>query len=273
MGATTLQCVKCQHEQQGGKFCVKCGSRFEMEIGGEPGAAAVPAETVPYTSQSQQASYQPVQPQPSSQHVETAKNVSKMYVNFFLKGLKNPTNSSQAVFGDQFVNGLITMVLYAISIPLMIYFALKGLPMLGGMVEFSFSDVVVKPAFYYLLFIAVIAITCFAAIRLGKSVVTFKDVFARFGSFLVVPTGFLIVALILSLLGVELSFLFLAFGFLGLFLVVPFTIYSFKKDVPSGLDGVYGTFLTYLVIILLIVLIGDVLLGQLEEAMSSFIPF
>lgn len=249
LGGRQVNCSNCGNLNEGGKFCVHCGNQLGN---GEVSAQQATANTnsIPVNSQ-------PAQP---NRHVETAKAMSKLYFSYFIQGIKTPTKAAQNVGGEQFINGLITMIIYAISIPLMFYFATQN-----DYIDLEFTEVVIKPAFYYLIFIGFTVLVTFAVIKLGRVQATVKDVFARFGAFLIVPTAFLIAALILSLIQVEFFAILLAFGFLGLFIVVPFTIFSYKKDVPYGLDGVYGTFLTYLAIIILLATIVNMVIDQLMD--------
>ncbi|MDQ0243733.1 hypothetical protein J2S09_001278 [Bacillus fengqiuensis] len=256
-----MHCTNCGHLNEGGKFCVKCGTKLEGGVYEQRAAAGAESTYVnpqPTTTYSQ--------PAQQSQHVETAKVISKLYIAYFMQGVKNPTMAAQSVRGEQFINGIITMILYAISIPLMVYFGFKDF--MG-----PFSEAVIQPAFYYLIFIAFVALATFAAVKLGRVQASLQDVFARFGTFLIVPTSFLMVALLLSLVQIEIFLLLLLFGFLGLFLVVPFTIYSFKKEVPYGLDGIYGTFLTYLAIIILLATIARIIIEQVMDAITDWFGF
>lgn len=247
-----MHCIQCGQFNSGGNFCVKCGTRLQVDSF-EQQAVAV-----------SEAGQQPTYSKPATQnpHVEKAKTASKLYLSYFLQGMKTPTTLAQSVYGDQFVNGLITMIIYALSIPLMMYFGVRDF------VD-DFTEMVIQPAFFYLLFIGFVALITFAVVRMGRVQVSLKDVCARFGTFLIVPTSFLLMALILSLIQIELFILLLLFGFLGLFLVVPFTIYSFKKDVPNGLDGIYGTFLAYLAIIILLVTIGAIMINLIIGVIGS----
>ena len=248
--------VNVDNFNEGGNFCVKCGTR--LQVGSFEQQAAAVSEAGQQTTYSKPATQNP--------HVEKAKSASKLYLSYFLQGMKAPTTLAQSVYGDQFVNGLITMIIYALSIPLMMYFGVRDF------VD-DFTEMVIQPAFFYLLFIGFVAFITFAVVRMGRVQVSLKDVCARFGTFLIVPTAFLLVALVLSLIQMELFILFLLFGFLGLFLIVPFTIYSFKQDVPNGLDGIYGTFLAYLAIIIFLVIIGAIMIRVIMGVIGSMFDF
>ncbi|MCH1627840.1 zinc ribbon domain-containing protein [Ferdinandcohnia quinoae] len=260
-----MQCPNCSHENVGGKFCVKCGTQLDAGVQAEQAAtveSVQPTVTQPPVQPQVQSAQpvQPAQPQQPNQALEATKKISKLYFAYFMQGLKSPTNMAQNVKGDQFINGIITMILYAISIPLMVYLGLRG-----SVFSPSFTDAALKPGFYYLLFIGFVALVTFGVVKLGRVEASIQDVFARFGAFLIVPTLFLITALVLSILKIELFMLLLSFGFIGLFLVIPFTIYSFKRNTVGGLDGVYATFLTYLAIILFFTTVAKVIINQITD--------
>ena len=87
----------------------------------------------------------------------------------------------------------------------MLYFALKGLfaEMSGFASEFMgetnisvpFTDVVIKPALTYAIFIMLVAVFTYTAVKLGRVNVHFKEVIARFGSFLIPSVAILAIAL------------------------------------------------------------------------------
>ncbi|MEH7307261.1 hypothetical protein V7137_19510, partial [Neobacillus drentensis] len=58
--------------------------------------------------------------------LESAKKISKMYFGYFVEVLKRPYASSKAVGEENFVNAIITIILYSLIIPFMLYFGLKG---------------------------------------------------------------------------------------------------------------------------------------------------
>ncbi|MBP1930154.1 zinc ribbon domain-containing protein [Ammoniphilus resinae] len=259
-------CPSCGNHNEGGKFCVKCGTKLDA-----PNEASVAEEEVAAAT-SQSPSYQKVLANVgSNEKVQQAKQISQLYFKYFMSIIRKPTQISQEANQAQFINGMITIVLYALSIPLMVYFGLND--MIGSYMDSPFTDIVIKPAFYFFLFIAFIDAALFGVIKLGKVNASFKDVTARFGSFLVVPLAFLLVALVFSLVKFKLFLLFLLFGFLGLFIVVSFTIYSFKRSSSSGLDPVYGTFITYLAILILLVTLGDSMFESLKSSIQDALFF
>ncbi|UFT99249.1 zinc ribbon domain-containing protein [Radiobacillus kanasensis] len=271
-------CPNCNHENQGGNFCEKCGANLT--------AVNETAATVQASVDESTAAQSTKNEQESNQYLETTKNVSKQYFGHFVDRLKKPYENSYMSGSDQFVNGIITMVLYALFIPLIFFFTLKGLisdidtfsgGLFGGSAEAftpPFSDVVVKPFFAYFVFIVLVAITCFGAITLGKVQVNVKEVIGRFGSFLVPFVAILLIALLLSILKVNFSLVILLIGMSGsMFMVPPLVIASFKRNGNQGLDTFYGSLLTYVVIFILLYIMGDFLFEAVKSVISSFLSF
>lgn len=280
-----LQCSNCGHLNKSGKFCVKCGSKL-----GEGGVKEQVAATADHsaTHTYSQPSGQPAQP---NQHVENAKHISKMYIGYFMQGIKNPLATAQGVGDGQFINALITIILYAISIPLMMYFGWKMLLVkffgviytttTGEQLEsdfgsgllnakpaadasgISFVDVVVKQSIFMFIALVVIVAVTYGVVKLAKIDVSFKELFARFGTFSIVPTGLFIVGIVLSLIHIDIFVYFLLFGLLGILFVIPLTITSFKNNTPGGLDKVYSILITYVVTIIALSMVSK---GLLEEA-------
>lgn len=281
-----MQCSNCGHLNKSGKFCVKCGSKL-----GEEGVKEQVAATADHSAThtySQPAS-QPAQP---NQHVENAKHISKMYIGYFMQGLKAPLATAQGVREEQFINALITFILYAISIPLMMYFGWKTMlvkifgglssaitgedagdslisglldsDLLGEAGKVSFVDVVLKQSIFMFIGLAVIVAVAYGAMKLAKLDISFKAFFARFGTFLIVPTGLFIVGIVLSLLHIDIFLYFLLVGLLGILFVIPLTITSFKSNVAEGLDKVYGILLTYVVTIIVLYMVSKGFVGEIK---------
>ncbi|MBU8686485.1 zinc ribbon domain-containing protein [Priestia megaterium] len=274
-----MNCSNCGHLNDGGKFCVNCGTKLGEEVAVKQTAATSEAQ-----SQSQ------VQPQPN-QHVVQAKQVSKSYFSYFAEGLKNPTSTAQEARDNQFINALITVILYVISVPLMLYFGwkllliqfIKGMADLAGaedmldpsdiaefkaadtsdIINMSFTDIVIKQSIFFFIGLIVIIGAAYLAAKLGKIDVPFKQFFSRFGTFLIIPTALLLVGFVLSLIHMEFFSYFMAFGLLSLLFVIPLTIASFKPSEAGGLDRIYGTLAVYVVAIIVFRLISK---GLVEEA-------
>ncbi|GAA0316581.1 hypothetical protein GCM10008967_03970 [Bacillus carboniphilus] len=279
-----MQCPNCQHENEGGKFCVKCGTPLQQAADQANPTTSQEVETpnVPPTTPSPESvRVQSQSSENANQYIEGAKKISKSYFNHFLDVMKKPHAVSTQVGADQFINGIITIVLYSLIIPFIIYFALKGViadlnnfgaGLFGqsmGM-EIPFGDTVVKPFFAYLVFTLLVAVFTFVALKLAKIEADIKEVIARFASFLIPFVGILAVALILSLIKVELFLVVLLLGFVGaIFLVPALVVTSYKKQNSQGLDITWGIIAAYVLTFIAIRIMGEMLFDSLVSAFTS----
>ncbi|MCG7313974.1 zinc ribbon domain-containing protein [Priestia flexa] len=290
-----MQCLNCGHHNDGGKFCVKCGKKLEA-VAAQQAAAGVegvptqqPAQQQPIPNYSQQQV-----PQQPNQHVENAKKISKLYIGYFMQGLKNPTATAQGVRGEQFINGLITMILFAISIPLTVFFGWNAIiektalianeKFSGGfeshviklkvndVIRPEFVDLFFTNALFCILWVGIIGGAVFVAIKLGKVNVTFQDVFARFGTFLIIPASLLIISVVLAILKIDLFLYVFALGVLGIFFAISLAIASFTKGQTSGMDGIYGTVIAFVVTLVLFILlsqsISDIIMPEVTDVLN-----
>jgi hypothetical protein len=257
-----MTCPKCNHLSDGGNFCGKCGTRLGAV---QETAAASEVETIPFNATQA----------PSNAHLENAKKISKMYLGFFMGVLKKPFSQAQNVGKEHFINGLITVALYAIFIPLMVFLGFKDY---SQYVDSPFLNFVLKPAFGYAVFILLVVVYSFAAIKLGKIQASLQEVIARFGTFLVPFVGLFAIATIMALMEMEFFALILFIGFIGsIFTVPPLVIASFKKQSTAGLDVIYGTILTYLATFITLGIMGRILFemigSMIEDYVSSLFLF
>ncbi|MGD6796087.1 zinc ribbon domain-containing protein [Metabacillus indicus] len=272
-----MVCPNCHHENEGGKFCERCGTGLVHSAANETAAGTEAAAIHPSAEQASVSQ--------QNQYIETTKKFSKMYFSFFLQILKNPYANSQRVGKEQLVNGIITMALYSFLIPLMIYFGLKGLlsdmsgfgsELMGDEMNIQppFTDIVLKPAFAYFIFILLIATFTFAAVKLGRINTAITDVFARFGSFLIPVVAVLAVGVIMSFLKIKLFIAVLLIGFIGSTFIIPsLIITSFKKGSGEGVDTIYGSLITMVLAFIAIAIMGDMLFESLKSAFEDLFGF
>jgi hypothetical protein len=258
-GGSLMICGNCQHENAGGKFCAKCGTKMVFNEAKQEIASTT----------------QPVHQAQPNIHMENAKKITKMYFGFFMTILKNPYSQSKNIGNEHFINGLITVALYAIFIPLMVYLGLKD-SLAMGYVDSPFLNFVVKPAFGYAVFILLVVTYSFAAIKLGKVQADFQTVIARFGSLLIPFVGMFGLALLLALLETKFFAIILFIGFVGSIFTVPaLTISSFKKEISGGLDVVYGTILTYVLTFITLMIMASILLetiiNSIQDSLGGFL--
>ncbi|MEH7214246.1 zinc ribbon domain-containing protein [Priestia megaterium] len=292
-----MNCSNCSHFNDGGKFCVKCGHKLQEEVTVSQTAAASEYQPQIQTEMA----YESQQP---NQHVEQARKISKSFLNYFVEGIKNPTDTARAAGENQFVNALITVILYALSVPLILYFGwsllliksteslfnlmvandkmdvadkeefkvvlnmVKGMDM-NKLVDLNFTDFVFKQALFFFIGLAAIIGATYLVAKFGKVEVSFKEFFSRFGTFLIVPTALLLLGVVLALLHVDIFSYLMSFGLLSIFFAIPFTLASFKETETGGLDSVYSTLIVYVVVILVFSFISKGLIDEAKMIISK----
>lgn len=196
----------------------------------------------------------------------------QVYFSYFTAALKNPIAYAREVDGGQFINGVITMVLYSMTIPLIFYF---GFHRLVGFMDHPFLDMVVRPTLAFVIFIFLTATYCFLAIKYGKGKGSYQDIIARFGVYLVPFTGLLLLALLMAVLEMNtLQSLLLMVGFFGSIFTVPgFVITSFIPESGAVLDPLQSTILVYIAAFLTVGLLGNVLFGPMGRLLGQGMSF
>src|SRR5690606_36924088 len=118
-----MKCPNCQHEQDTGKFCGKCGTAMIVNNGGVAANTAPPAQdsTAQFTAATP-GTAAPVYQAPAepNQHVEEVKATSKQYWSYFLQYIKKPGSIVERPDG-QMVNALITLGIFALIFSMAIY--------------------------------------------------------------------------------------------------------------------------------------------------------
>lgn len=265
-GEIYLKCNKCGATcQSGDKFCGECGSNLESQV--VTVTQSDQAETTITHPTPNNSSAVPQSTVNSQEYIHKGKVISKMYFSYFLTMLKKPVSAAASTNKRDLTNSLITMVLFTLFIPLMIFFVLKN--MLSDYMTVSFFDVVMKPFFVFFIYIVLVVAVVFGVLKIAKSSASFLDVMARLGSFLVLPTAFLAVAFILSLISSTSCIFFLSIGLICFSVIIPLIIYSYKQEEPRGLDTFYCILLTYIGIVIIFLIIGEQVVQELIVLMQD----
>jgi len=248
-------CPQCGSEELGPKFCMSCGFRV-TEANGD--------------AESEMAASQATVQTEGNAYIEQGKNIAQNYWEFLKSTVKNPTHQSQTLDKRNMVNGMITLILYSLMIPLIIYFVIKGT--FGEFMAPSFSAVFFKPAFFILLFMALNTAVVYAVSKPGNPNLNFYDVVGRLGGFLVIPTLLLALGIVFSIIQVYTMVGFAAvLGVVGLFIAATMTIFSLKKQSTKGIDAMYATFLFYIAFYIIVRLISEnIMINGLMQNMNPF---
>ncbi|PAD34011.1 hypothetical protein CHH48_16995 [Terribacillus saccharophilus] len=254
-----VTCPSCGHNNtEGSKFCENCGAALQ----GQTAAGN--------TQQAAQAQYAATSQQDTSgkanEYLETTKNVSKQYFSYFLDVLKRPDGNGMKYGTDNFVNAIITFVLFSLIIPLTLYVHANR----QSYFEVPFGEVVVKPVIVFAVFLFIFATIIFGVLKLDQSSVSYKSVLVRYGSLLVPFTAIMFVGALLTFLGLELwgSVLVLS-GFSFALVIVPLILIpGFKQDRQRGIDNVYLVIIVYVITSIVLGIMFSMIMDSLEY--SSF---
>ncbi|WP_054955409.1 zinc ribbon domain-containing protein [Paenibacillus dakarensis] len=286
-------CKICGHENEGGKFCEKCGAKLgpeveetsavqsfegqeasETEVNTEIPAPPAEFRSVQNESAAGEAHHHvftaPPRPQATTggtagdelskpnPYIESAKQNSKVYFDYFLKGLKSPLAVTQKTGSEQLLNGIISLAIFVILFPLMFYFSL-GHEARSFLSSSPFVDFVLKPAFWLAVFMFLVAVYTFGAVKLSTHPgAHFKEIIARFGVMLIPFIVISLIAFLFIILGSSVGGAFLTIGLIGGIFTIPALITtSYKRVALGGLDTLYAILLIYVAIFLTMLIVGD----------------
>lgn len=262
-------CSNCGHEQEQGKFCGKCGTKFEeaavdyIDNSVTEQVAATQAEPVIPT---------PTQPTEPNIHVENLKKQSKMYGSYFMQQLKRPSLIYNR--GEEFTNGLISIILLGVLLSLSLYIFMGQLFSGYGPGFFSFfSSVLVFILFAMGIVISSLFLTnkFFGPQHSFKTIISFYG--AHFSPLLIAATVSLLLMLLKSYtfgnLIVSIVFIFALF-ILPLYLI---TLLLTKKS--THMDPLYG-FSLYIVMfsilfIIYITILADSTIGGYFDQLNYWL--
>ncbi|WP_445509038.1 zinc ribbon domain-containing protein [Rossellomorea marisflavi] len=247
-----VTCPNCHHQNDDGNFCEKCGTRLTE---GEPvvtgGASA--------------ASIEAARP---NEHLEKAKNVSKLYFGYFMGLLKSPLAKGSQISEGHFVNGLITIILYSLILPLSMY---AGIGEYGSYIDSPFLSIVIKPALTMMVFVFLISVFTFCAVKVVGLQVSFKSVVARFGALLVPFITIFALGLLMALFGIYEFVFVLALGLFGAIFTVPaIVVMSYTRNITTKFDPLYGIILTYVASFIVFALILRGFIMNMVDSLGIF---
>ncbi|KKB71654.1 MULTISPECIES: zinc ribbon domain-containing protein [Bacillus] len=255
-----MTCTKCGHQTDGGKFCENCGASLSAEHdGGQPAGESVQAK----------------------QYVDATKKASSMYFSFFVRVMKRPYAETKKAGEEHMLNSIITMVIFALTVPLMFYFGLKSFYASMGTysgifgrtgVMPGFFDIVVKPAFTFAIYIFLLFVFTYAGVRIQGIQASFREVMGRFGAALIPFTALLLCSFLLSLLKTDLFLYLLFFAFCGIaFLIPPAVLFSYREKAAGSIDFIYTTLLVYLATFIAVRIMGNLFLEYVIDILRSLL--
>lgn len=269
-----MQCHQCNAPVDAeARFCPDCGAPLKEagnkgnapNVTAEPEAAAsseqLPLQTMienktgtsgPGTASSTDAGS-------GSDFVKKLESTSKDYFGFIKACLASPTTHSRSVNGDNMVNGIINMVLLCLFLATIfskfIYTLFYGIvaPLSDpfGILRQkapSLMDTFVQPLLLFLILMAIVVAAIYLACKLMQSESDWKDIVARFGAFLGVPTALFLLTAFFSLIeAYGLTALLMTIALFAFCTAITLTLYSLKRPDAKGLDPVYGVLVAYVI--------------------------
>ena len=185
--------------------------------------------------------------------------------------LKQPTRIGETTNAGHMVNGIITMVLFSLMLPLIVYFTYKNAwSGFGFGRNISFGDYVLKPLIFLFIVTMMVNTLIYFALKLGNVVLSYREVIGRFGANMIPSTAIMTFGVLLALLEVNGDFLgwVVLAGIFSWILAVSATIYSYRSRHTGGLDPFYGILGTFAGSALLLYLFGDNLLSVFFDGMG-----
>lgn len=177
-----MTCTNCGNKYANGRFCGSCGIRLTEEADGFQ-------EQLPIGN-GQTAMEATVVNTESNAHLENVSNLTKEYWSYFVAHLKHPSLSLTKQ-DDEFKNGFISLILYAVIFGLSFYTVLKGaaLESVDGLAFIdtadggpSFSSVFLNVAGFMTVCIAIVSIGLFIIGKNFGPTYLFKQTVVLYGA-------------------------------------------------------------------------------------------
>ncbi|RDW15346.1 DUF6574 domain-containing protein [Oceanobacillus chungangensis] len=264
-----LVCPKCNNHQESGKFCGVCGEALQQVRSEEQSS-----ESIEHSALSQGAAVLESQSQPTASAIKSG--VSQ-YWSYFLSLVKNPTRAFQSN-EKHYLNGLITLALYAIIFSLSIYFLTNSvMRSFGGFFGESvpFFALVSRIVVSVIITFVITFGSAFAMIKLAKNQDSFKIIIAQYGSIIVPFTALNVIAMLGGLIGsYQLTFIPLLISLVFTFTFIP-VLFVFEKVSKINANGqkVYLSLATIVLISFISYILSDALLSSLLEDIEELLYY
>lgn len=126
--------------------------------------------------------------------------------------------------------------------------------------RFGFLSHYVRPLFWIMVLHGITAGSVYAASRIMKSGLSFRDVLARYGSLLAAPAVLFALSSFFAFVGIyRLASFVSALGMIGWLAAAGYTVYSCGSGEQGGLDRFYGALAAFVIAGLSLYLLGELL--------------
>ncbi|SEQ76335.1 hypothetical protein SAMN05216232_3288 [Virgibacillus subterraneus] len=227
-----MQCPSCGQQTAEGKFCTNCGAQLVKDNQYESVAAV---STTPSTNQN------------PNETVEKLKTTGSNFGHFFVTLVKNPSEAKKAN-GSDMSSGIITFVLFSLLIALSYHLILSTIQM-GFFMQITFWDSFILPFIIFNILYVLIAGLTFAGTKLSVQAVTFPDVIAKYGAYLVPFLLLYTAGILFWLIGLpSIAGMLLLLSILSTLLIAP--TFILVEQTPNGFDRIYVLIGLHIIILL-----------------------
>lgn len=273
-----LICPSCHNEQESGKFCGVCGEKLESAAAN---ANAVATQEGPVnTGASRQAADAETAGtaetgQRQNETADKIKNGLDNYWHYFLELMKNPTGALYVNEG-QLLNGVITLIIFALASSISVYFLANSI--VGGMISVPFFSFTFQLLFVAVVFLALAFASTLMMTKAAKNQDSVKTLLTQFGSLAVPFAAINIVAILAGLAGSSVfTMLLLAVSYaLFLYFVPALFVYEKANQVSRNGHKVYISLAAVLIMTVLTFFVSGIMLSDMIDSiadMLSFSPF
>lgn len=246
-----MKCPSCGQETAEGKFCTNCGAELEKEEQYESVADST-TSTASSTDQN------------PNETVEKLKTTGSNFGHFFVTLVKRPSEAKKAN-GSDMSSGIITFALFSLLIALSYHLILSTIQ-IGFFMQISFLDSFILPFIIFTILYLLIAGLTFAGAKLSVQAVTFPDVIAKYGAYLVPFLLLFTSGILFWLIGLTaLAGLLLLISILGSLLMAP--TFILMEQAPIGFDRIYVLIGLYIIISLVF---GLFIQSFMDSMLGSF---
>ncbi|MFC4559943.1 zinc ribbon domain-containing protein [Virgibacillus kekensis] len=237
-----MHCSVCGQESAEGKFCTNCGAQLDREdYEREKSALSDDSQAEEFTAVSREPEHD------TAETMDKLKTTGANFWHFFTTLIKSPSEAKKANSSD-LSSGIITIVSFSLIIALSYHLIMQSFTR-GFFVEVTFLDSFAIPLVIFTLLFLIIAGLAFLGAKLAVQAVTFPDIIAKYGAYLV---PFLLAyagGALLSLLGLPaLAGLMIMVSILGALFIAPSFI--LMEQATEGFDRIYVMLGMYVMIML-----------------------
>ncbi|MFD1020432.1 Yip1 family protein [Thalassobacillus hwangdonensis] len=266
-----LVCPSCGHQQEEGKHCGVCGSEMKKETVTEE------KETSTLNHEETAATSEPVKHQ--NDNLGKAKEASQTYGKDALALLKRPSSAFQ-LSKDNWITGLVTIVIFALSVTISYYIlanklfqAMAGI--FGGGEALPFFEVFIPFFFVTILSVAAAIFSVFVIMKIIGSKVDFKQMVAQYGSLMVPFAALSVTGILFALMGSgQGTLLFVGVPSLFVMMIFPgYIVLEFTKEGTSKYDRIYLAVGASFIAMVLIYIITRIFVSDTMNSLPFFNMF